>query len=64
LTAAGPLPVRIRQHRVTQQMLQRPARDRDLQFIGVGLIPLHHLARQRVLREEHFLVLAVLQTPG
>ncbi len=63
LTPRGPLPVRIRQHRVTQQVGVGLIFDRDPQLVGVGPVQLQGLARHPVLRKKHFLVRSMLQPP-
>ena len=63
LAHRDPLPVRVRQHEMAQQVRQRLAEDRDAQFVAVREVSLARLARPVVLREKHFHIRTVLRFP-
>ena len=58
-----PLPVRIRQHRMKQFMLQNPPADRDAHRTHVRPVHRQHLARRMVLSEKHLLARPIRQSP-
>ncbi|MEY2877821.1 MAG: hypothetical protein RLZZ15_201 [Verrucomicrobiota bacterium] len=64
LARHGPLPVRIRQHHMAQQVRIRHAGERDAEFVGMRQVDLHARVRLAHLREKHFLRRTILRAPA
>src|SRR5664279_1956103 len=52
-TTGRPLPIRIRQHTMAEEVIELLALNRDPQLPGIGPVQLHQLAGLSLLRKEH-----------
>ena len=62
-TPGRPLPIRIRQHAMTEEVVEHFALDRYFQLPGVGPVQLQQLPRVAILRKEHLPLRALGRPP-